>query len=120
MAIAAMIVERRFARKEQDDERCEERSDDEMFFDAVNGSLDELREIPHHPCVISGWKRRTHLVQAFANGLDHFDGVGARCRRTSRRTWACRQYGDGLGVGLAVLDTGDLADPDWMSRLSPG
>ena len=43
IAIAAMIVERRFAEEQQHDERGEDRADDEVLLDAVDRRLDELR-----------------------------------------------------------------------------
>ena len=54
MAIAAMIVERRFAEEQQHDERGENRSDDQVLLDVVDRRLDELGLVADDPNVVAG------------------------------------------------------------------
>ena len=50
--------------EQQHDERGENRADDQVLFDVVDGRLDELRQVAHDADVVAGRQRRLQLRRA--------------------------------------------------------
>ena len=106
------------AEEQQHDERRENRADDQMLLDVVDRRFDELRLIADDAGVVAGRQRRPQLLEALLDGVDHFDGVGARLPADVEQHRArAVDVGDGVDVGFAVLDARDVADPHRMAVL---
>ena len=119
IAIAAMIVERRLPRKSsttsaariEPTTRCSSTLsiDASMNSDVIADDAD----------VVAGRQRRPALPSSRSlTAVDDFDGVGARLPADLQQDRAVAvEVGDGLGLGLAVLDPRDVADADRMAVL---
>ena len=105
MAMAEMIVERRFVRNSKHDERREQRADDEVFFDVVDRRFDELGAVADDAQLVAGRQRLRGRLELFLDAVDDLDGVGARLPADVQQHRArAVDVRDRVGVGHAVFD----------------
>ena len=119
MAIAAMIVERRFARNSSTTSAARIEPTIEVLLDVVDRRFDEVGRVADDA------QRRSRAAappcsssSRSLTAVDDLDGVGARLPADLQEHRAgAVDVGDGVGIGLAVFDARDVGDPDRVAVL---
>ena len=87
-----------------------------MLFDAVDRGLDELGQIAHHPDFVAGRREGRDLGQAFPDGVDDLDGIGARLTADGQHDAGLAvEVRRGLRFGHPVFDRRDVAQQHLMA-----